>query len=125
MYPNLFAWEDRPAGEIDVNFFDWPFVYLHNAAEDIMSKRQQQIEESGKETSHAPDIFYADQPMPTQSGSYTVLIYGQPATAVSPTYEGRYGRTSELNKHLSGRVFLNSEPNKAAIDHCNNPKEWR
>ena len=123
--PNLFCWSDRPEGEQDKDFHNWNWCYLHGAAEDVMNGRLDELEKAGKEASHAPDIFYADQPMPLQSGSYPVLLYGQPATAVISTHEGRHGRKDEYGGHLSGRVYLNSDPIQARIDHCNKPTEWR
>lgn len=111
----FFAWRDA-CGKQDIDFFDWPYCYLHGQAEDIMCNQN---------IDAAPDIFYANQPMPTQPGEYPATLYGTPVVAVISDYETRYGRKYEMGVKLYGRVYAVNDPIPENIQHCKTPKDWR
>jgi len=94
--PNLYGGSEMEKGE-----HPWHFCYLHGEAENLFPPADV-----------SPDIFMADQPMPTRPGSYPVTIHGFRGIAVIAE---RFGR-------LGGRVVLVHD--FPALQHATRPEDW-
>ncbi len=97
--PTLYAAEINLS---DIELYRWSFCYLHGEAEF----------EYDAETSGAPDIFLANEPMPTEAGSYPCIVRGLPSVAIIAE---RYGT-------LCGRVALVSDTE--ALVHALDVEAW-
>jgi len=89
----------------------WSFCYLHGKAEQVFDQGW-----ATDEDYCAPDLFSADQPKPTEEGSYAVMIDGQPAVAV-------LAATNGPDRPLGGRVSLVTD--MKALKHALSPEDWR
>lgn len=91
-------------------FYNWYFCYLHGLAEEVNSH----VAEGKGWEWNAPDLFVADEPMPTVAGKYIANLYGREIVIVIAEHNG---------PHLGGRAAIN-EPLLPCYQHANTPEEW-
>ncbi len=87
----------------------WHFVYLDGEAEVVNG---QMAHLNGWEW-QAPDLFLADQPMPTVEGEYEATLYGQ---RVVVFIHKRFG------SYLGGRAVFWADTE--AYEYASHPERW-
>ena len=80
--------------------YRWNYCYLHGQAERVFEQE-------------VPDLFEADDSMPSQEGNYVVSIDGHHAIAVIRMHLGTLG----------GRIALVDDTE--ALKHALSPEDWR
>lgn len=106
--PNFYHLGDTSINVVKTH--DWRWVYLHGEAEILHA----QIAERNLWEWHAPDLFWSDQPRPSDPGVYPASLYGHEVIVVLAF------RSLDW---LTGRAVLATD--MVALPHALRPADWR